>query len=309
MIPFVLRRRLGILLLGALLVAGGLAVPAFAQPSPFKTFASPDETITALAAAIRNNDEGAFQAMLGSGWRVFVPDIKEDPDQHREHFLAAWDQGHKIVPVSDGKVLVEVGTTGFVMPMPIVKDVVGWRFDVMAGAKEIQARHIGHNELTVIQALLAIVDAENDYATLDPTNAGVPAYAGRLMSTPGRKDGLYWPVKPGETKSPLGALVAKAQPSEKGEGFFGYHFHLLDGQGPAAPGGAYSYVVNGRMIGGFAAIAWPVRYGQTGVMTFIVSFSGEVYEQDLGSATAERARAITIFDPDKGWSKAETAPP
>jgi hypothetical protein len=295
--------------IAALLVFTGLVGAALAQPSPFKTFPSPDDTVSALVAALRADDENALRQLLGSGWRVFVPEAKEDSDHHRERFLAAWDQGHKIVPVSDGRVLVEVGTTGYLMPTPIVKDTAGWRFDVLAGAKEIQARHIGHNELTVIQAMLAIVDAEHDYAMLDPGKIGVATYAGRLMSTPGRKDGLYWPVKPDEPKSPLGALIAKAQPSERGQGFFGYHFRLLDGQGPAAPGGAYSYMVNGRMIGGFAAIAWPVRYGETGVMTFMVSFSGVVYEQDFGPDTVERARAITIFDPGQGWSKADTTPP
>jgi hypothetical protein len=298
--------RLFLRLLAILVLCAGLAPVAEAQPSPFKIFPTPEATMTAFVDAVRANDETALRLMLGSGWRVFVPDAREDTDQHRERFLAAWEAGHKFLPEQDGRVLVEVGTTGYVMPTPIVKDTAGWRFDVMTGAREIQARHIGHNERTVIQAMLAIVDAEHDYAMLDPTNAGVPVYAARLMSTPGRKDGLYWPVKPGEAKSPLGSLIARAQPGGKGDGFFGYHFRLLDAQGAAAPGGAYGYVVNGRMIGGFAAIATPVRYGETGVMTFIVSFSGQVYEQDLGRNSAERARTIVKFDPDSGWSKAET---
>jgi Protein of unknown function (DUF2950) len=286
-----------------------LVHPVEAQPSPFKLFATPDLAMNDFVDAVRQNNEAELRRLLGSGWRVFVPDNKDDEDRHRERFLTAWDASHKIVPVTDGKVLVEVGTSGYVMPTPLVKDTAGWRFDVMAGAREIQARHIGHNEITVVQTMLAIVDAEHDYAMLDPMKAGVPAYAARLMSSPGRKDGLYWPVKPGEAPSPLGALVAKAQPGEKGQGFFGYHFRLLEAQGAAAPGGAYGYVVNGRLIGGFAAIAWPVRYGETGVMSFIVSFSGQVYEQDLGRDTQERARLITKFDPEPGWSKADTTPP
>jgi hypothetical protein len=292
-----------------LLSIAGVASIAHAQPSPFKLFATPDLAMADFVDAVRQNNEVELRRLLGSGWRVFVPDAKDDEDRHRERFLAAWEAGHKIAPVSDGKVLVEVGTTGYVMPTPIVKDTAGWRFDVMAGAREIQARHIGHNELTVVQAMLAIVDAEHDYAMLDPMKVGVPTYAARLMSTPGRKDGLYWPIKPGETKSPLGSLIAKAQPSEKGQGFFGYHFRLLDAQGAAAPGGAYGYVVNNRLLGGFAAIAWPVRYGETGVMSFIVSFSGQVYEQDLGRDTTERARTIVKFDPVPGWAKADTTPP
>jgi Protein of unknown function (DUF2950) len=293
----------------AMLLFAGLAPAVLAQPTPFKTFPTPDDAMTAFVDAVRHDNESALHLMLGSGWRVFVPDAKDDPYRHRERFLAAWDAGHKIVPVSDGKVTVEVGTTGFVMPTPLVKDTAGWRFDVMAGAKEIQARHIGHNEITVVQAMLAIADAEHDYAMLDPMKVGAPTYAARLMSTAGRKDGLYWPVKPGEPKSPLGSLIATAQPSEKGQGFFGYHFRLLDGQGAAAPGGASSYIVNGRMLGGFAAIAWPVRYGETGVMTFLVSYSGQVYEQDLGRDTAGRAATIVKFDPDQGWAKADMTPP
>jgi hypothetical protein len=139
---------------------------------------------------------------------------------------------------------------------------------------------------------------------------GIETYARRLLSTPGKKDGLYWETKPGEPESPLGPLIAKAQ-RENGpdEGYYGYYYRLLYGQGPDAPGGAYSYIVNGRMIGGFAAIAWPVRYGETGVMTFMVSHSGDVYEQDLGPDTARRAAAITLFNPGKDWEKSDMAPP
>jgi len=165
-------------------------------------------------------------------------------------------------------------------------------------------------ELTVVQSLLAIVDAQRDYSALDPMKTGVATYARRLLSSPGKMDGLYWETRPGAPESPLGALVAKAQPGDREiDGYYGYHYRLLYGQGPAAKGGAYSYLVNGRMIGGFGVIAWPVRYGETGVMSFIVNQNGEVYEQDLGPETAQRAAAITLFDPDKNWQKADTTPP
>jgi hypothetical protein len=206
--------------------------------------------------------------------------------------------------------VIEVGTTGWQGPIPIVKDAAGWYYDVAAGATEIIAREIGSDELTVIQTLLAIVDAERDYVTLDPMKAGVPTYARRLLSSPGKKDGLYWDARPGEPESPLGELVAKAQPGDRpGEGYFGYHFRMLYGQGANAPGGAYSYLVSGRMIGGFGVIAWPVTYGETGVMTFMVSQSGDVYETDLGPETAAKAAAITLFDPDKTWEKADMTAP
>jgi hypothetical protein len=203
-----------------------------------------------------------------------------------------------------------VGKTGFTMPIPIVKEAGGWRFDVEAGAAEMTARQIGRNELTVVQSLLAIVDAQREYSALDPMKTGLTVYARRLLSSPGKKDGLYWEAKPGEAVSPLGPAVAKAQPDDReGQGYHGYRYRLLYGQGPNAPGGAYSYLVNGRMIGGFGVIAWPVDYGGTGVMTFIVNQDGEVYERDLGPETPQSAASITLFDPDKEWQKADTVPP
>ena len=202
-----------------------------------------------------------------------------------------------------------MGTTGWVSPLPIVKQGNEWRYDVAAGRKEMQARAIGRNELAVIQTLLAVIDAQRDYATLDPMKTGVNVYARRLLSSPGKKDGLYWETKPGEPPSPLGPLLAKAQLGEAQEkGYYGYRFRLLYSQGPDAPGGAYDYLVKGRMIGGFALIAWPVKYGETGVMTFIASHSGDVYEQDLGPDTAQEAAAINVFNPDKDWAKADMTP-
>jgi hypothetical protein len=239
-----------------------------------------------------------------------VPGTREDENRSRAAYLEAWDANHKLVPSGDDKMTVEVGRTGFVMPIPIVKEAGGWRFDIEAGYDEMIARQIGKNELTVVQSLLAIVDAQQEYAALDPMKTGVPVYARRLLSSPGQKNGLYWEAKPGEPESPLGPLIAKAQPDDKeGQGYHGYRYRLLYGQGPNAPGGAHDYLVNGRMIGGFGVIAWPVIYGETGVMTFIVSQSGEVYERDLGPETPQRAAAIMLFDPDKEWQKSDTVPP
>ena len=161
-----------------------------------------------------------------------------------------------------------------------------------------------------VAQLLAIVDAQRDYASLDPMKTGSPVYARRLLSLPGRKDGLFWETKPGEPPSPLGPAVAKAQvDGASPDGHYGYYFRLLYSQGAAAPGGAHDYIVNNRMIGGFAAVAWPVRYGVTGVMTFIVSYEGVVYQQDLGPDTAQRAGSLVAFNPDKGWVKADMTPP
>jgi hypothetical protein len=275
-----------------------------------KRFATAQEAADALTEAIRKDDNAAVQAILGVGWRDLIPGNRTHEDDVRQRFLEAWDHGHKLVPDGDGKMYIEAGTTGWVSPLPLVKDAMGWRYDVEAGRKEIIAREIGRDEYTVIQTLLAIVDAQRDYVSMDPMKAGVPAYARRLLSAAGKKDGLYWEARPGEPASPLGELVAKAQPGDApGEGYFGYRFRMLYGQGPDAPGGAYSYLVNNRMIGGFAVIAWPVTYGETGVSTFMVSQSGDVYEKDLGPETPTAAAAITLFSPDKTWDKADMTPP
>jgi hypothetical protein len=214
------------------------------------------------------------------------------------------DQSHKLVPQGDDKMLIEAGTTGWLGPIPIVKDAAaGATTSRLASRKSSPAKSGATNSRST---LLAIVDAQRDYVTLDPMKTGAPTYARRLLSSPGKKDGLYWEAKPGEPESPLGALVATAQPGDRpGEGYFGYHFPMLYGQGAAAPGGAYSYLVNGRMVGRFGVIAWPVSYGETGVMTFMVSQSGDVYEKDLGPETPAKAAAIILFDPDKTWDKAD----
>jgi hypothetical protein len=296
-------------LIALTLCIGSIFAAEAQTPAPLREFPTAEAAAEALTDAIRKDDDGAIKAILGSSWHDFLPGSDQDDDEIRAKFLKAWDEAHKILPEGDDKVLVGVGNTGWVSPIPIVKQGNEWRYDVAAGEKEIQARTIGRNELAVVQTLLAIVDAERDYAALDPMHVGAPVYARRLLSSPGHKDGLYWETKPGEPESPIGPLLAKAQPGEvQADGYHGYRFRLLYSQGPDAPGGAYDYLVKGRMIGGFAVIAWPVRYDDTGVMTFMVSHSGDVYEQDLGPDTAERAAAITVFDPGKGWEKSDMAP-
>jgi hypothetical protein len=281
-----------------------------AQIAKLKHFTTAEEAADALTEAIRKDDDPTVQAILGTGWRDLIPGNPTHEDDVRQRFLEAWDKGHKVVSQGDDKMVIEAGTSGWQGPIPIMRDKAGWYYDVDAGKKEIIAREIGRNELTVIQTLLAIVDAQRDYVSLDPMKFGVPTYARRLLSSPGKKDGLYWEAKPGEPDSPLGELVAKAQPGDaQGEGYHGYRFRMLYGQGPSAPGGAYSYLINNRMIGGFGVIAWPLAYGETGVMTFMVSQSGDVYEKDLGPETPTAAAAIGLFDPDKTWEKADMDPP
>ena len=295
----------------ALVLCAGLSMAALAQPQgpQLRGFPTPEAAADALTEAIRNNDDKALTAILGATWHEFAPGGDQDDDEVRAAFLKAWDEKHAIIAEGPDKALFGAGTTGWVAPIPIVKQGNEWRFDVEAGKKEMEARLIGRNELAVVQTLLAIVDAERDYAAADPMKAGLPVYARRLLSSPGRKDGLYWESKSGEPESPLGPLVAKAQPGEyEQNGYYGYRFRLLYSQGPDAQGGAYDYLVNGRMLGGFAVIAWPVRWGETGVMTFIVSHNSDVYEKDLGPDTAQAAAAINVFNPDKSWDKADMTP-
>jgi hypothetical protein len=275
------------------LVAGlALAVGAQAQ-----TFPSPDAAAQAFVDAVKRGDDGP--------WRALLPPPSEDDEEIRERFLEAWAESHKIVPDGDARAMIEVGTKGWTLPIPLVRDGTVWRFDLEAGRAEIKARAIGRNELSTVQTLLALVDAQLDYATLDPMKTGRVQYARRLLSSPGRKDGLYWPTAPGEPQSPIGPELANAQVAS---GIYnGYRYRLLYFQGPAAPGGAREYLINGRMLG-FAIIAWPAEYGETGVSTFITSHDGVVYERDFGPDTQTQATNMTAFNPDKDWEKADMEP-
>ena len=289
------------------------ATSSAAPVDKLQAFPSPEAAADALTAAIRRGDDKAIEAMLGVPSDALMPTRSDRFQRDRTAYLAAWDSQHRIIidPASNGtKAMVEVGTTTWTLPIPIVKDGNEWRFDPVAGLNEMAKRELGRNELGAIQTLLAIGDAEREYAEMDPMKTGHPVYARRLLSSPGKKDGLYWASAPGQQQSPLGEQVAHSQPDGKSPGdHYGYNFRLLYGQGPAAAGGARDYIVDGHMIGGFGAIAWPARYGETGIMTFIMGYDGIVYQQDLGPQTAQRAASIVTFNPDKGWQKADLTPP
>jgi hypothetical protein len=271
---------------------------------PQQAFPSPLAAMNAFGDAIATSDEDALKAVLGADFRTLIPPVGAEA---RYRFLAAWAKSHAIQLDGDAKALVAVGGDGWTLPIPIVKTAQGWRFDTRAGAEEMRLRRIGRNELAVMQVMLAIYDAEKEYARQDRNGDGVLQYAAKFTSSPGKRDGLYWPTKAGEQQSPLGPAVAAARAAGgSGEaGYYGYRYKLLTGQGKNAPGGAFDYVARGRMIGGFAAVAWPAKYGDTGVMTFMVSYDGVVYQKDLGPDTAARAAAITRFDPDSTWQKVE----
>ncbi|MGY4828500.1 DUF2950 domain-containing protein [Sphaerotilaceae bacterium SBD11-9] len=270
-----------------------------------KSFATPEAAADTLVKALRSNDTKLLQTVLGQDWKRFIPtdDLSRDDV---DAFLAAWDKQHKIDHESESNAVLTVGEApGFTLPIPIVRTKTSqWKFDTAAGTERLRTARIGRNELAAIQAVLAYYDAQREYATKDRSGDGVREYARKLRSSEGARDGLYWPSPLDVDESPLGPLIA-AQPP-KGPGYWGYNYKILTAQGKDAPGGAYDYIIGGRMRAGFALVAWPVRYGDTGVMTFMVSHDGVVYEKDLGRNTDALARAMTRFNPDAGWSKATT---
>ena len=272
-------------------------------------FPTAEAAADALTDAIRKNDDKAMTAILGATWHDFAPGNDQEDDEDRAKFLKAGTRATRSCRRATTASWSASAPPAGCRPCRSSSRATSGATTSRRAARKCRRAPIGRNELAVVQTLLAIIDAQRDYATLDPMKTGVNVYARRLLSSPGKKDGLYWETKPGEPPSPLGPLVAKAQLGDVQEnGYYGYRFRLLYSQGPDAPGGAYDYLVKGRMIGGFALIAWPVKYGETGVMTFIASHSGDVYEQDLGPDTAQEAGAISVFNPDKDWEKADMTP-
>jgi hypothetical protein len=291
----------------ALLIAAACFVAAAGAAAPQRSFGSPEEAANALVQATKSHDRSAIFGILGAGTEKWVTSGDPVADRAmRERFVASFEQKHAISPDGDARATLTIGPDDWPFPFPLVKSGAGWRFDTEAGKDEMLARRIGENELSAINVMLAIVDAQRDYAAEDHRRDGVREYARKFASTPGKKDGLYWRTKAGEPPSPLGDLVTRAAGEGYGKGkeprpYHGYYFRLLTSQGKDAAGGAMDYIVKGRMIGGFAAVAYPARYDNSGVMTFIVNHEGVVYQKDLGPDTAKLARAIKHFDPGPGW--------
>jgi len=272
-----------------------------------QTFKTPEEAATALVNAAKSGDSKSIVTVLGPDGEDIVSSGDEVADAAtRAKFIAAFDSKHTIAMEGDSKAIMVVGPDDFPLPIPLVRKDGLWRFDTAAGREEILFRRIGENELDAIQSALAYVDAQDEYAEKDRTGAGVNTYAQRIISQPGKKDGLYWPTSQGEEASPLGELIAEAtkQGYRVGGGrtpFHGYYFKILTKQGAAAAGGELEYIVNGKMIGGFALVAYPAEYRNSGVMTFIVNHAGTVFQKDLGPNTAQVAERMTAFNPDKTW--------
>ena len=261
--------------------------------------------------AIKAGDRKALLEIVGPDGAGLLSSGDAVADKnHGARFVSAYDRTHRFQG-GGGKVVLHVGPEDFPFPIPLLPVGISWRFDTKAGKDEILNRRIGRNELDAVQVCLAYVDAQREYYSEDRNADGLREYARRFASTPGKRDGLYWETKPGETPSPVGPFVARARaegyrPGSAGRPtpYHGYYYRILTVQGPDAPGGAYSYLAHGRMIGGFALVAFPARYGVSGVMTFIVNHDGIVYERNLGPNTAAIARAMKQFDPGPGWKKA-----
>jgi hypothetical protein len=294
------------------LVAASLSVLVASSACAQQSFKSPEDAAGALAAAVKSGTARNMLKVLGSDAAEIVEsgDSVADSDL-RQHFLSAYDAKHSLSYDGDKKAILIIGPDDFPFPIPLARNRSGWEFDTNAGRLEILYRRIGRNELDAVQTCLAYVDAQNDYADKD-RGAGTGVYAQRFVSSPGKKDGLYWP--PDGDESPLGELVAEAtadgyKVNDEPQPYHGYQYRILTQQGPNAPGGALSYVVGHKMIGGFALVAYPAEYGNSGVMTFLVNHAGTVYQKDLGERTDAIARRMRAFDPDQTWKKVEIESP
>lgn len=292
--------------LAVLAIITGVSVSTSADSVVAKetVFATPEQAVDALMGAIRAGSQPELMKIFGPDGEKLVSSGDAVADaQAREKFLAEFTDGSKIDKQSDRAILV-LGKDEWSFPIPIVQREGGWQFDAKAGEREILDRRIGANELYVIEVCGAYVGAQREYATRDRTGSGFLEYAQKFASRPGSHDGLYWPAREGDDESPIGPLMANARSEGYGAGdapFHGYYYRILKGQGPAAKGGAYDYVVKGHMIAGFGLVAFPARYGASGIMTFIVNHDGIVFQKDLGPKTAELAGKLTRFNPDHTW--------
>lgn len=305
-------RSIAVLSACGLIAAAMLSSSASAQAP--RVFASPEDAVNALIGTVKSGQVADLVAMFGAEGKELIE--SSDPAtarQNRRVFrVAIAEQWHLEDAAPNRKTLV-IGNEQWPFPVPLVKEASGWRFDTAAGAEEIIARRIGRNELAAIATVQTYVTAQKQYAAAAHDGNPAGAHALKFASDAGKENGLYWPAKAGQQRSPLGDLVAQAaaegraasadrsQPSP----FHGYYFRILTSQGSAAPGGAKNYVVKGAMTGGFALVAWPAQYDVTGVMTFVVNHDGIVHEKDLGPGTDAAARKMTAYNPDKSWRRVQ----
>lgn len=303
-----LRRPAIVRTLGGIALTLGLCMPPLSLAAEQETFPTPEAAVSALTAALKANDETALVAIFGEAHKRLV--ISPDPAENRvlrENALAELSAFHALDETAPDRRTLLVGDEAWPLPIPLVREKGTWRFATELGEQEIMNRRIGANEREAIVVMRAYLDAQRQYATRDRNGDGVLEYARKLGSSPGRQDGLYWPADAdkGEEPSPFGPLIAASSEHFKerraGDAYHGYHYRILTRQGKSAPGGAYSYVINGRMIAGFAMVAFPAEYGTSGVMTFIVNNNGVIYQKDRGRAPAP----VTEFDPDSSWTRVD----
>jgi hypothetical protein len=293
-------------------LAGTVLLLGISSANAQQVFKTPEEAATALAAAIKSGTTRDVLKVLGrDGVEIMFSGDEVADHEARERFVGAYDARHNVTVEGDKAVLV-VGADDFPLPIPLIRREANWTFDTAAGRLEVLYRRIGRNELDAIQTCLAYVDAQNEYAEKDRTGAGPGVYARRIVSSSGKKDGLYWPASDGDA-SPLGELIAQAseegyQAGARRTPYHGYYYRILTRQGPNAPGGVLNYLVKGKLIGGFALLAYPAEYGNSGVVTFLVNHSGTVYEKDLGDYTTSLAERMTWFNPDQTWKKVDARP-
>jgi len=275
-----------------------------------RTFASPEEAIQALTDATKATDHAALHEIFGPGHKDLTTGDKVEDEANFAQFSKQISQMCNPTHQGEDKVILNIGAENWPFPIPLVKKDGRWAFDTDAGKEEIINRHIGEDELNTIGVCRTYVDAQRQYASKDRDGSELLKYAQKFKSTPGKQDGLYWEAAANEEISPYGPLVAEARvegygPKKNGESpqpFHGYLFKILTAQGPAAPGGKFSYIINGNMIAGFALVAYPSKWGESGIMTFIINQQGRLFQRDLGSKTEAIARGMSEYNPDKSWN-------
>ena len=304
--------RFGFPIIAAMMISTGFYLTVFAADAKQKNFKSPEEAVKSLVDAVKRDDTKELLAIFGTAGKEIIFSGDEVADRRgRDRFVKAYEEMNELVKEDDKRIILRVGIEDWPFPIPIVKVSENWCFDTREGKEEILNRRIGRNELNAVQVCLAYVDAQREYVLKDRDGDKLLEYAQKFISRKGEKNGLYWEAKEGEPQSPLGPLIAKAavegytgkRPVGKRNPYHGYYYKILKSQGKNAPGGEYDYIVKGKMIGGFALVAYPAEYGNSGVITFIVNQDAVVYEKDLGKDTEKIAAAMKKFDPDKTWKK------
>jgi hypothetical protein len=278
----------------------------FAGACAQESFPTPEAAAKALVDAVRGHEKFTLDRFFGEGARDVLSTGNPDEDQRNiDKFIAAADEAVQLDKVDEDTRVLKLGRAQWPFPVPIAKLATGWTFDLAAGREEILNRTIGRNELSAIEACRLYVEAQKEYYRIASQDDGVPQYAQRIISSPGKRDGLYWPASNQADRSPLGdgilEDVLRAVVPGKPTPYHGYYFRILTGQGPSALGGAYNYVINGRMIAGFGLVAYPEDWGRTGVMSFICNQQGRIFEKNLGPRSTTLGAAMSRFDPDKTW--------